>query len=146
MSTAASKRSQSTSPCTCNGYRACEGLVKCARDKHKNWNNASHAWGLSGRRPSFSLYDTGSQNYFLGRNGSLAASSVAPDGFLAALHHDLLLTLADISSLWPKGTRIAFVKNPVALSETLGSFSHFTMHYYVHNRCIYVWLVSCTMC
>jgi hypothetical protein len=103
-------------------------------------------WGLSGRRPSFSLYDTGSQNYFLGRNGSLAASSVAPDGFLAVLHHDLLLTLADISSLWPKGTRIAFVKNPVALSETLGSFSHFTMHYYVHNRCIYVWLVSCTMC
>jgi hypothetical protein len=93
-------------------------------------------WGITGRRPSFSLHDTGPQHYFSSRSGSLAASSVAPNGFLAALHHDLLLTLAEISSLWPKGTRLAFVKTPVALTETLSSFSHLTMHYYVHNRCM----------
>lgn len=89
-------------------------------------------WGLAGRPPSFSLNDP--DEYFARRTGSLAASSVAPEGFLAAMHHDLLLTLAHISSLWPVGTRIAFVKSPVALAESLGSFSHHTMHYHVHNR------------
>jgi hypothetical protein len=89
-------------------------------------------WGLQGRSPSFTLDDP--EHYFSRRSGSLASSSVAPDGFLAAIHHDLLLTLAHISSLWPAGTRIAFIKSPVALSETLGTFSHNTMHYHVHNR------------
>jgi hypothetical protein len=92
-------------------------------------------WSVAGRPPSFSLHDDAPHHYFSSRHGSLATSSVAPDGFLAAMHHDLLLTLAHISSLWPKGTRIAFVKAPVALSETLGSFSHHTMHFHVHNRC-----------
>ena len=92
-------------------------------------------WSVAGRPPSFSLHDDAPQHYFSSRHGSLATSSVAPDGFLAAMHHDLLLSLAHISSLWPKGTRIAFVKAPVALSETLGSFSHHTMHFHVHNRC-----------
>lgn len=92
-------------------------------------------WSVAGRPPSFSLHGDTPHHYFSSRRGSLAASSVAPDGFLAAMHHDLLLTLAHISSLWPKGTRLAFVKAPVALAETLGSFSHHTMHFHVHNRC-----------
>ncbi len=89
-------------------------------------------WGISGRNPSFTLSDP--DEYFSRRSGSLAFSSVAPDGFLATIHHDLLLTLAHISSLWRPGTRIAFIKSPVALSEALGSFSHHTMHFHVHNR------------
>ena len=91
-------------------------------------------WFISGRRPSFSLHDTGADHYFSSRFGSLETSSTAPSGFLAAMHHDLLVTLAHVSSLWPKGTRIAFVKSPTALAESLGSFSHLTVHYHVHNR------------
>jgi hypothetical protein len=91
-------------------------------------------WSLAGRPPSFTLPDPGPELYFSRRYGTLASSAVAPDGFLAAIHHDLLLSLAHIASLWPSGTRIAFVKSPVALAETLGAFSHLTMHYHVHNR------------
>lgn len=91
-------------------------------------------WSLAGRPPSFTLPEPGPELYFSRRYGALASSAVAPDGFLAAIHHDLLLSLAHIASLWPSGTRIAFVKSPVALAETLGAFSHLTMHYHVHNR------------